>query len=68
FEEFEDIGTPPSAQSMFANGMDDMLFGGGSLSPPQQTRANSSSAEIEVETLDEFEDLEMDLTRSLEDD
>ncbi|KAJ2453206.1 hypothetical protein GGF42_003853 [Coemansia sp. RSA 2424] len=81
FEDFEEIGTPLTGQSNATNSIDDSLFSGSAspslLSPRRYEQRNlnqarrqkggSVSADADTETLDEFEDLDLDLTRSLED-
>ncbi|KAJ2870488.1 hypothetical protein GGH93_005536 [Coemansia aciculifera] len=81
FGDFEEIGTPLTGQSNGTSGIDDSLFSGSAspslLSPrrPEHRSVNqarrpkggSLSADVDTETLDEFEDLDLDLTRSLED-
>ncbi|KAJ2734076.1 hypothetical protein IW152_002622 [Coemansia sp. BCRC 34962] len=81
FGEFEDIGSPLTGQSNGTSGIDDSLFSGSAspslLSPrrpeqrgvnqTRQLKGSSLSADADTETLDEFEDLDLDLTRSLED-
>ncbi|KAJ2746249.1 hypothetical protein GGI20_001529 [Coemansia sp. BCRC 34301] len=81
FEEFEEIGTPFTGQSNVTSGIDDSLFSGSaspsllsprrleqrSLNQARRLNGGSVSADVDTETLDGFEDLDLDLTRSLED-
>ncbi|KAJ2062310.1 hypothetical protein GGI17_002548 [Coemansia sp. S146] len=81
FGDFEEIGTPLTGQSNGTSGIDDSLFSGSAspslLSPrrpehrsvnqARRPKGSSLSADVDTEALDEFEDLDLDLTRSLED-
>ncbi|KAJ2811561.1 hypothetical protein H4S07_001988 [Coemansia furcata] len=82
FGDFEEIGTPLTGQSNGTSGIDDSLFSGSAspalLSPrrseqrgvvnqARRSRGSGLSADVDTETLDGFEDLDLDLTRSLED-
>ncbi|KAJ1909629.1 hypothetical protein LPJ71_003460 [Coemansia sp. S17] len=81
FGEFEEIGTPLTGQSNGTSGIDDSLFSGSAspslLSPrraehrsvnsARRPKGSSLSADVDTETLDGFEDLDLDLTHSLED-